>query len=204
MRERGSARAFGLRSIGVSQVLARVIPAHQEGLRGPDVLHRIAVDRAWLERGEHIELELPRNLTCASCEGGGCDRCQRSGAVTLRDRTQAPEQLQLTLPRRSIEEQQQQPIIVLRVPEQGGAATEQDGLPRGLLLLKVVAAEQSEPGVILAPDTVPPMPAPAEQRVFSLHAGVLPKARRRRAVGLTLAAALGVLAALWHYFSPLG
>jgi hypothetical protein len=68
---------------------------------GPRALLRIDVPVAWLESGAAIEVAVPRLLPCARCDGGGCDGCDRSGAL----RAPAGE--------RSIE---------LRLP--GGAATE--------------------------------------------------------------------------------
>ena len=67
----------------VAEVLGRVVQAELESPRGPDASHRIRVPKDWLEQGAIIELELPRHLTCRACEGGGCDICERSGAVTL-------------------------------------------------------------------------------------------------------------------------
>ncbi len=52
----------------------------------------------WLLDGRCIEVELPRNLACANCGGGGCSRCNNSGAVTLRGRNELPEMVQVSLP----------------------------------------------------------------------------------------------------------
>ena len=70
----------------MAKVLGRVITGEITLPRGPDASHRIRVPKDWLEKGSVIELELPRNLVCRKCEGGGCDACDRSGAVTLRAR----------------------------------------------------------------------------------------------------------------------
>ncbi len=111
------------------------------------MVHRIAVKRSWLERGELIELTLPRNLTCAACSGGGCDRCGRSGAISLRGRQEPPKVLTVPLPKRSAAEIAQEPVIVLRVPEQGGAPDPGSALPRGVLLLRISAASKSDAGI---------------------------------------------------------
>lgn len=58
--------------------------------RGPDVEHHVRVPVAWLERGATIECELPRRLPCATCSGGGCDVCARSGAFVLYDKGAEP------------------------------------------------------------------------------------------------------------------
>lgn len=45
--------------------------------------------RAWAEQGARIAVTLPKRLGCARCHGGGCDGCQRSGALrTPQDPTQ--------------------------------------------------------------------------------------------------------------------
>lgn len=64
--------------------LARVLDPEAldraEGPRG-----RIAVDvlDAWLAAGDAIEIIVPPRVTCARCDGGGCDDCGRSGAHRL-------------------------------------------------------------------------------------------------------------------------
>lgn len=131
------------------QVIGRVITGTYETVRGPDVLHRIAVQREWLLRGEVVTFELPRNLTCAACEGGGCDRCGRSGAIALRERGEPGEAVVLTLPKRTPRELEEQPSVILRVPGQGGWDREHPDEARGHLLLKVVAAAKSDPSVQL-------------------------------------------------------
>lgn len=115
--------------------------------RGPDVQHKVGVKRSWLLRGETIELTLPRNLACAACKGGGCDKCERSGAITLRARNVEAVPIKVPLPRRSAEELAREPSLVLRIPEQGGAPPEGTDLPRGLLLLQIVVAERPDAGV---------------------------------------------------------
>jgi hypothetical protein len=60
-------------------VLARVTNDLDEP-RGPDVLLNVEVPMEWLEEGASVSIVLPRLLTCARCEGGGCDVCGRKGA----------------------------------------------------------------------------------------------------------------------------
>lgn len=115
--------------------------------RGPDVQHKVSVKRSWLLRGETIELTLPRNVACAACKGGGCDRCERSGAISLRPRGVDPVPIRVPLPRRSAEELAREPSLVLRIPEQGGEPLGGVDLPRGLLLLQIVVAERADAGV---------------------------------------------------------
>jgi len=126
--------------------------------RGPDVIHRIHVAAEWLEEGALIEFELPRNLKCAACEGGGCDACGRSGAVSVRGRKELGEVVQVTLPKRdesSLESTASGRTLVIRIPERGGMS-DSPALPRGLLLLSVVPADVSDPGVQRIERPLPP------------------------------------------------
>ena len=50
---------------------------------GAHAAYEIVVPGAWLVDGGGLEIELPRLLSCARCDGGGCDRCQRSGALRM-------------------------------------------------------------------------------------------------------------------------
>lgn len=125
------------------------------------MVHRIRVPRAWLEAGDVVEFEVPRNLSCATCDGGGCDQCERAGAITLRGRNELPEILSVTLPMRKSDANDSRGVVI-RIPEQGGLPPE-DGelLPRGLLLLRVEPAEVADPGV----SRVLPPEAPLSKRV---------------------------------------
>lgn len=64
--------------------LARVLDPEEldraEGARGHLV---VVVPDAWLEAGDVVEIVVPVRVTCARCEGGGCDDCGRSGALRL-------------------------------------------------------------------------------------------------------------------------
>jgi len=158
--------------------------------RGPDVLHRIRVPQAWLEAGEVVEFELPRNLSCAACNGGGCDSCERSGAITLRGRQELPELLQVTLPARKPEANGEARGVVIRIPEQGGLPPEHgDVLPRGFLLLRVELAETADPGVTRVVQLEPPE---SRERV-SLR---IPRASRKQLRLLAVAVAIVLLAGL--------
>jgi hypothetical protein len=129
--------------------LGRVTTGSLDLPRGPDVAHRVRVPSSWLDEGATIELELPRNLACASCNGGGCDACQRAGAVTLRAREDPAEVLAVTLPRRgdSAELAAAGRGVMLRIPERGGVS-QREGSVRGLLMLTVITAERADPGVV--------------------------------------------------------
>lgn len=147
----------------VAKVLGRVTGA-VDVPRGPDVIHRINVPGAWLDEGARIELELPRNLSCAACGGGGCDACGRSGAITLRGRREPPEIVEVELPRRHATEEPPSSGkrgVVVRIPEKGGLPEEGSSLPRGVLMLSVRAADEADAGVKrVVPPKVVAAPAP--------------------------------------------
>lgn len=116
----------------MTEVLGRVVTSDLASPRGPDASYRIRVPRDWLERGATIEFELPRHLTCASCDGGGCDICHRSGAVTLRGRNEPSDLVQVSLPTGLRDD-----AFLIRIPERGGLPPADTILPRGHLLLRV-------------------------------------------------------------------
>ena len=178
------------------EVLGRVTTRTLDVPRGPDVVHRIRVPRAWLEAGEVVEFELPRNLSCAACDGGGCDICERSGAVTLRGRHELAELLSVTLPARKTEEASEARGIVIRIPEQGGLPAQGLSLPRGLLLLRVELAEIADPGVSLVH---PPVPAVLERVALSLRVPK-PTPKQARSITIVIAVALFVLLALLAFW----
>lgn len=173
----------------MSAVLGKVTSA-RDAPRGPDATYRVTVPAEWLLEGATVEVELPRNLTCAACEGGGCDACERSGAISLRERKASPESVRVALPRGAepAEERGATRALVLRIPEHGGIASPDSGLPRGCLLLAVVPGVAPASGVRrLEPE--PPLP---EQ----VAAGpTTTRALARRLVMILIIAALLVLAA---------
>jgi hypothetical protein len=141
----------------MSQVLGRVIGRELDGPRGPDVAHRVRVPQGWIDDAAVIEVELPRHLHCAVCEGGGCDLCGRSGAHTLRSRGEPAEIVEVTLPHQR-RDQDSAPgsafapaprSFVIRIPELGGLPPEGSALPRGHLLLTVAPAATPDSGVKL-------------------------------------------------------
>lgn len=174
----------------MSEVLARVTTRTLDVPRGPDVVHRIRVPNTWFDRGETIEFELPRNLSCAACSGGGCDLCERSGAITLRGRDEPPEILTVTLPQRIAESDGR--TVLLRIPEQGGLPpAEGEVLPRGLLLLRVEPAAVADAGVTRVEQLE--TRGSVSQRVADSLRVLKPKSTR----GWLLAAAALVLLIAW-------
>jgi hypothetical protein len=141
--------------------------------------------------GAAIEFELPRHVACATCGGGGCDTCERSGAITLRGRDEPAEVVRVTLPK--FDEGEDPPSsgkrgIVLRIREHGGLPAPESGLPRGTLLLRVVLAEASDPGVYRVRRTEPPA------EIVQSAAAHLAK---RRSTGVMV---LAVAVVLWILF----
>lgn len=110
--------------------------------RGPDVAFQITIPEAWF--GREIAVRLPRNLHCAACEGGGCDRCERSGAITLRARDEESVEVRVSLPSAD----PSSPGVCLRIPEHGGQANE-EGLGRGHLFLTVRKGQEASRDVVL-------------------------------------------------------
>lgn len=129
----------------MAEVLGRVVTSDLECPRGPDASHRIRVPKSWLEQGATVELELPRHLTCAACDGGGCDVCERSGAVTLRGRGEPSDLVEVSLPATMVKD-----VFVIRIPEYGGLPATGSGLPRGHLLLRIEASADGDASVSLA------------------------------------------------------
>ena len=63
--------------------------------RGPVARLSISVPVAWTSDRTTLTVDAPRLFTCERCQGGGCDSCDRSGAL------RGPEderQIDLTLP----------------------------------------------------------------------------------------------------------
>jgi hypothetical protein len=192
------------------EVLARVTSRAVEGPRGPDVLHRVRVRRDWLTAGEVVELELPRNLACAGCGGGGCDTCGRSGAITLRKRSEPAEVVEVTLPARRADELPDSHGLTLRIPEQGGLPEAGSELPRGVLLLTVVASSESDPSVKLLrglPSKRPPASIVESDEMARLVPDAPPPAARglsRAATLVLVAVVLWLLLLIWLRLSGQG
>ena len=192
----------------LSEVLARVKSRAVEGPRGPDVLHRVKVRREWLAVGEVVEIELPRNLACATCGGGGCDACGRSGAITLRQRDEPAEMVEVTLPARSGDELPDSRGITLRIPELGGLPEPGSELPRGVLLLTVVPSAEPDPNIKLlrgVPSKRPPASiVDSDEMPMQL---AVPDAKGRRSSALVIvvvAVVLWILLLIWLRLSGQG
>jgi hypothetical protein len=115
-------------------VLARVTD-DLDAQRGPDLMYGIEVPADWFGAGARVLVRLPRFLPCARCEGGGCDRCERKGAFELA-LAGAPLTALVHLPRQSLEALVP---VRLRLPDAGATDPSDATLPRGHLLLTVIA-----------------------------------------------------------------
>jgi hypothetical protein len=120
--------------------LARVTRDLDEA-RGPDVLCSIEVPAAWFEVGATLQISLPRLLSCARCDGGGCDACGRRGAFEQRASGIANE-VAIVLP---IQPAGSSTAVRLRLPALGARAPAETELPSGHLLLTVIP-HLPEPG----------------------------------------------------------
>ncbi len=97
-------------------------------------MHSVEVPSAWFVEGASMEVRLPRLLSCARCEGGGCDACGRRGAFEHAG-SGAPSEVVVTLPAQPPDTTAP---VRLRLPAHGARAAEDSGLPNGHLLLTIV------------------------------------------------------------------
>jgi hypothetical protein len=128
----------------------------------------LSVPEDWMLSGATLLIELPRNLACAGCHGGGCDKCERSGAVSLRSRRAEVETVEVTLPKHVPEDAapsslaptdgQKKRSVVVRIPERGGLPPPAEELPRGNLLLSIRPGPAPSRGVTRL--KTPSVPAP--------------------------------------------
>lgn len=162
----------------MAEPLGRVLVREQlDAARGPDAHHRITVPGEWIDEAARVEFELPRTLSCAACSGGGCDTCGRSGAVATRGRGEPAELVCVQLP--------PQPGATVRIANSGGLPlTADDALPRGHLLLRVIAGPQASDGIVrIEPSTPPP---PRTLSIRPLMASLRPIAQSLRPVAESL------------------
>jgi hypothetical protein len=127
----------------LGQVLGQVL-GELDGSRGADGLLSVTVLPLWLESGARLLVRRPRKLVCAACEGGGCDACERSGALVLPSAEDADEEiLEVSLP-------QVDPArpVVLRIPGRGMPSLNTHE-PAGHLLLRVAPGAQPSTSVTL-------------------------------------------------------
>jgi hypothetical protein len=150
----------------------------------------------WLTNGSTIEFDLPRHLVCARCDGGGCDVCGGSGAITVRGREEPIEIVRVTLPMRGeLDAAPESGLassgptsvgrgVAIRIPEYGGLADD-PALGRGFLILSLLLAETPDPTVRLMEPTDPGLTLPRPPKVPTIPgAGGASRAPVWIAVGL--------------------
>jgi len=104
------------------------------------VLCSIEVPAAWFEVGATLQISLPRLLSCARCDGGGCDVCGRRGAFD--QTTGIANEVAVVLP---VQPRGSSTAVRLRLPALGARAPAETELPPGHLLLTVLP-HRAEPG----------------------------------------------------------
>lgn len=146
----------------MAEVLGRVA-RFEDGPRGADVSLQITVAKQWLHEGSTIEIDLPRNLTCASCDGSGCQICDQSGAISVRLRVELPEVISVSLPRSEDTSLKaasgSSRTVVIRIPDCGGPpGIDAIGAARGMLLLAISPGDVPSSFVRLASDRADALP----------------------------------------------
>jgi hypothetical protein len=117
--------------------LARVVdPEAVAALDGPSVRLAVRVPASW--SGRVVEVRAPTRLSCARCDGGGCDRCARSGAFKI-ELGEAERSFIVTLPERLAADGA---LVRLLRPLGDGSVIE-------TLLLEIRADDQPSEGVSL-------------------------------------------------------
>lgn len=82
----------------MAEPLARVVDkAALDSSDGSRARLKVTVPSAWLQEGARLAITTPKLIACARCDGGGCDGCDRSGALRG-PRAEARRQIQVELP----------------------------------------------------------------------------------------------------------
>jgi hypothetical protein len=84
-------------AVGKSSLGRVVDPEALDACAGPRARLRVEVPAAWLAEGADLVVTSPARLSCARCDGGGCDACARSGALHAPD-TAADRILRASIP----------------------------------------------------------------------------------------------------------
>jgi hypothetical protein len=92
-------------------------PRALDASTGPCGRVRVVIPEGWAREGAAIEVVVPSKVECGVCRGGGCDRCNRSGAHRLTG-ADTERTLELSLPPLEGD------AVLLRVPQPFGASAE--------------------------------------------------------------------------------
>jgi hypothetical protein len=161
----------------------------------------IEVPQAWFLVGATLQITLPRLLSCARCDGGGCDACERRGAFEQQAAGIASE-VAVVLPTQPPESSS---AVRLRLPALGARAAD-PALPAGHLLLTVVP-HTPEPGWLPPPTVLALLPRRRRTLHYLLHS-VLPElwsrlgseSRRSLQLGIWAGFALLIILACFWLF----
>lgn len=162
----------------MAQALGRVVDSSAlDACAEPRGRHAIEIPVAWV--GAEILVEIPARISCARCDGGGCDGCNRRGGHRIEGDEQ-DRSVRVKLPHAM------DGTVVLRLVRPFG---DEDASIAQLHLEARVGSEAST-GVILC--------ALARSDVSAPHAPMAATLAPSRRVGLVVAAAfvLGILVAL--------
>jgi hypothetical protein len=130
---RGGVRS---RRVVTNTPLGRVLdPEALASAEGARARASIEVPASFLDAGASIELTAPARLTCARCDGGGCDGCSRSGALRAPE-SPADRTLRARLP------QGVAGPVMIRIPDPFGPNS-----PIRQLFLEVRRAAEASAGV---------------------------------------------------------
>lgn len=145
--------------------------AAEDGVR---VRFAITIPLDALRRGAELEVDVPRRLQCARCDGGGCDRCDRTGIV------RAPDDDALRVVRVRVVSETGAAVEV-RVPQPFGG----DSAIRQLLL-EVRGSEETAPSV----RAIRPL---ASTALTTTRSGQMPANRVATMVALAVAAIAAIV-----------
>jgi hypothetical protein len=144
----------------MGEELGRVLdPAALEACSKPRGRLAIEVPAAWA--GGEIEIALPARVTCARCDGGGCDGCARRGGHRL-EGDAAERTVRVRLP------QSLDGGVVIRLVSPLGA--DEEGLAQLLLEARLGAASACVtflPGSAMIPAPRVPRVTPMSPRAFA-------------------------------------
>lgn len=110
--------------------------------RAPDVRTVVTAPAAWLSQGGRLSVAVPRLAQCDACRGGGCERCNYSGAFSRSEGEEAPSSVVIHLPRRDAEAA----TVVVRLPHQSVYGRVEDH-PPGHWFIEVQSGAGFSPGV---------------------------------------------------------
>jgi hypothetical protein len=119
---------------------------------------RLAIPAGWARDGAEIQIAVPARVSCARCDGGGCDGCARSGAHRTPD---DPAERTLTV---RVPAEMSACILVRFVKPFGEQA------PLDQLLVELSAGNAASPGVTRVELELSPEPEAAPARAPRLGA----------------------------------